>query len=608
MENKNIYVKVPFHYGVHKFKVFKGHRWGVIDHFLLLEICDKSYSIDELSYKSNLPKRLIIEIILPFMKLGWVELTEIESKYYFKVTDIGRIVASYDELPYEREPYVSTRKFLIDPKTGQCYRVNMRNQNYQIYKKGRVNELIKSKSSISTELIINNPKHSAFTSDILDCVEDTDEEVISYEERVNDRPYKQNITYALALVDEADKITGVPQDISKELADDILAAANIKRKENKAQTISDKKIEKPSTFSTDSHEDFFEEHIIKNNDFSIISGASQHYEHLVEMINNAYSRIIIHSTFIQLKNFESIFKMLIISAKKGIQVDILWGQEEPDDEKTIGSYKQFLDGLSAYRDEIVNLGLTSLFTIHTDPTGSHSKIIVCDNLNSGYCATLGSCNWLASGFNRYECSVLIKEVSIVTEVLDILSIIARGRTRISNDFSKSISSLSHELKKTSILKKASSDAESNGCVKLKIVTKNEHHKFVLDARDNAEKMIFIASHRISDNADRPILTPLISSIKDNNEIDIRMYYSSLSGGLNKNRLTELSQDLKSVGIKLEKIKDPVSHAKILSWDSDNILISSLNWLSASSYGNPYDELGIYINSSNIFSHIENNFD
>lgn len=27
MKNKNIYVKIPFHYGVHKFKIFKGHRW-----------------------------------------------------------------------------------------------------------------------------------------------------------------------------------------------------------------------------------------------------------------------------------------------------------------------------------------------------------------------------------------------------------------------------------------------------------------------------------------------------------------------------------------------------------------------------------------------------
>lgn len=45
---------------------------------------------------------------------------------------------------------------------------------------------------------------------------------------------------------------------------------------------------------------------------------------------------------------------------------------------------------------------------------------------------------------------------------------------------------------------------------------------------------------------------------------------------------------------LEKNKEPISYAKISSWGNDNILITSLNWLSASAYGNPYDELGVYI--------------
>lgn len=45
------------------------------------------------------------------MKLGWVELVELDSKYNFRITDVGFIVANHDELPYEREPMESTRKF-----------------------------------------------------------------------------------------------------------------------------------------------------------------------------------------------------------------------------------------------------------------------------------------------------------------------------------------------------------------------------------------------------------------------------------------------------------------------------------------------------------------
>ena len=58
---------------------------------------------------------------------------------------------------------------------------------------------------------------------------------------------------------------------------------------------------------------------------------------------------------------------------------------------------------------------------------------------------------------------------------------------------------------------------------------------------------------------------------------------------------------------LEKNKEPISYAKILSCGNDNILITSLNWLSASAYGNPYDELGVYIEKKDIFSIISPNY-
>ncbi|MDC5040451.1 hypothetical protein OHW26_17420, partial [Acinetobacter baumannii] len=45
--------------------------------------------------------------------------------------------------------------------------------------------------------------------------------------------------------------------------------------------------------------------------------------------------------------------------------------------------------------------------------------------------------------------------------------------------------------------------------------------------------------------------------------------------------------------------EPQIHAKILAWDDNDVLISSLNWLSASSLVDPLREIGIYINDSNI---------
>lgn len=162
----------------------------------------------------------------------------------------------------------------------------------------------------------------------------------------------------------------------------------------------------------------------------------------------------------------------------------------------------------------------------------------------GYCSTIGSCNWLASGFNRYECSVFVTNDTLTTEVLDILSIISKGKSRVSNNLSKSISAISYELKKA--CEHLSSEDSANKNVRIKIITKNEHHDFVLDARDKATKSIFIASHRISNNAERPILTPLITSMTANSSLNINMYYSSLSGGINSQQLDDMSNSLRKM--------------------------------------------------------------
>lgn len=78
------YVVVPFHFVQQRFKILKGQRWGAIDHLLLQEIVKNPLSANQLSLLSCLPKRLIIEILIPLMKAGWLELTTTDSEYVLK--------------------------------------------------------------------------------------------------------------------------------------------------------------------------------------------------------------------------------------------------------------------------------------------------------------------------------------------------------------------------------------------------------------------------------------------------------------------------------------------------------------------------------------------
>lgn len=49
------------------------------------------------------------------------------------------------------------------------------------------------------------------------------------------------------------------------------------------------------------------------------------------------------------------------------------------------------------------------------------------------------------------------------------------------------------------------------------------------------------------------------------------------------------------------------HAKILTWDDDNAVITSLNWLSASTTGDNYDEIGVYLRGDDVATRVKRSF-
>jgi hypothetical protein len=106
-----IFVKVPFCHGQHRFKIFKGQRWGVVDHLLLQEVVKAPRSAIQLSESSGLPRRLIIEIMIPFMRVGWIQISQQDKSYIFQATPRGMAVASSEELPIDKEPMLSFRHY-----------------------------------------------------------------------------------------------------------------------------------------------------------------------------------------------------------------------------------------------------------------------------------------------------------------------------------------------------------------------------------------------------------------------------------------------------------------------------------------------------------------
>ncbi|HFV9814177.1 TPA: hypothetical protein ACIAOO_004531, partial [Salmonella enterica subsp. diarizonae serovar 48:k:-] len=150
------YVIVPFGYGMHRFSLAKAKPWGPIEKILLGYIAKTPCTSTFLAKTSNLPRQLVVEMLIPLMKAGWIEIKPINDEYFFVTTNRGAEVALYEELPTDSIPYSRVRSFMVDPLTRECYRYEKRKkkQSFQLYSKHNIFDATKSFRGLCSELNI----------------------------------------------------------------------------------------------------------------------------------------------------------------------------------------------------------------------------------------------------------------------------------------------------------------------------------------------------------------------------------------------------------------------------------------------------------------------
>jgi hypothetical protein len=84
-------------------------------------------------------------------------------------------------------------------------------------------------------------------------------------------------------------------------------------------------------------------------------------------------------------------------------------------------------------------------------------------------------------------------------------------------------------------------------------------------------------------------------------------YSSFAG-IDRAAASAFEIEAKARGLSLTPVHNPKIHAKMLAWDSDTIVITSQNWLSADpGYTNLARELGIIVELPGIATLLMNRF-
>jgi len=575
-------VAVPVSRGKRRFHLDKGRSWTVIEHLILTAVTSADKSADELVRESDLPRTVILESIIRLMHAGWVELLQGPKEISFRATAAGLDVVDRDELPAFPKRIARKMNLVLDKITGTVFR----SRDLPLFEKHIIEERMGDEVVwIEGRDVSGVDQIRAIAATLFD----DDERFVAMEpaaDRFVDR-------YALLQVRDG-RVEGLPSTAPPELEAAIQEAA---------KTVA----ERPSRDGSTSFRvpdallaASLEPQIVTFGADDLILGGKAHEDLFHSLIRTARHDLIIHSTFMAEERVEALRPALIAAVQRGVQVHILWGE---DRDKTGMSTTR--KAVSSLREKFAKAGLDGQLQVHPFSTGSHAKILVADaGRPDKHVAVIGSCNWLYSGFSSFECSVRLRDPAMVSTVVEQLAELSQGMNRHWTELTNHFPRLAFDT--------ARQQVPAGAKAKSMLVLGADHSTFMHQARDDARQRIFVVSHRIGPRARIGFALPAITAARARGLSNVRAYYgkpAELGEGAKAVDLAREAREATDSAVQIRPVHEPMVHAKVLAWDDDFAVISSLNWLSADpSEGNRRGEIGIYVNAAGIARRIIEVFD
>ena len=570
-------VALPVLQGTKKFIIDKGRPWTVIEHALLASIALNEQGLEEIQKNSKLPRRVLVESVVRLMRVGWVELHDAGSRLRLRATPSGKAKATLMELPSHLTRHTQLRSFVIDQITGTVFRrrqVPFHHTHYITDLEDRGVGIVR----------IERPERESVGEVLtfLNVLFEEDEQFIAFEnggERLMER-------WALISV-RNQGAEGLPSHAPEELVRAIEGAA----KTFEPNTNTSVPQYTPAQFRVKPPR--LDEVKARFSSSDLVIGGPEHREVLRAAIRKAHHRIILHSTFISEHSFRDVFADLQVALERGAQIDILWGQSPVDGNSSSR------DAANKIRSEISSSNLDRL-RIHPSSTQSHSKILVADRGQpTDIDCYIGSCNWLSSDYRSFEASAKIQHNQVIAELLCKLSDMCRSPNG-------HFSSRSEEyLKLATVLRRKRTD--QSGSSRIAVVSGLMHSDLIRKARDEVSSEAFVCSHRISPASGPLVLSAMVAAASKEGRL-VKIFFGRTSGGLSADKASALIRDDSGTGVDVRPVYDPRLHAKVLAWDTDNLVITSQNWLSADPPPDkPLSEIGLFIQSKKIASNFKERF-
>jgi hypothetical protein len=324
---------------------------------------------------------------------------------------------------------------------------------------------------------------------------------------------------------------------------------------------------------------------------NFIIGGKAHRAKFKELLSRAQTRVVVHSTFLAMDKFEDLLEEFREACRRGVDFDILWGAESDDDTNARNALAAAKISSAIQTDP----DMVGRIRMHMRSTGSHAKVVLCDGANDTWTAVVGSCNWLLSPFRSVELSVAMESPQFVAQV-------ARSLARLVGRRGNAFDQLGAELSlRATELEQRPPEAGANGQATL--VTGQMHERLARSASGASRQWITFGSNRLGGSA-RPGALLQCAAAVTRNSSRATVVYSIASSPLNPSDVLQLQAEMSQSGVSLVHAKSPKLHAKFLAWDGSDIVVTSLNWASASvDSAFPEAELGVHVKAPGIAAEV-----
>lgn len=336
----------------------------------------------------------------------------------------------------------------------------------------------------------------------------------------------------------------------------------------------------------------------------LVVGAEQHLQRFEQVVGAAKSNVFVLSTFVASQSDEKgrdrrerIVRALEDACKRGVRCHLFFGTSV-DRAKHAAAMQELYLRLSAVRQT------RGYLLVQRDTVDSHAKFVVADDGHDGAVVLMGSCNWLHSPFSAVEVSAEFTEANAVAVGLDLLREIV-SKLSSANRTVETLLFMASELRRQRSTLSNLEDAKAPAAT-LTILYAADHERLLRVAAHEAQQRFVCCTNKVGANMVPALFDP--AEVAGRRLGDVRIYYSRRSGPVKRGHVTKHRERLHGI-VDLTGVPEPQLHAKFLIWDTDHVVVSSLNWGSQSGLeDNPLDEIGLYLDGPDLATSLLEKFE